>query len=253
MSPAFSTVSTDFRRVSAVDSPSTCARARSQSNVRTGQGIGTSLRSLVDHEVLVKLGGALTLWKPPAYNRRALPQNQRGASRRKCEKDLPAECPEACEDARLPCPHGHPRRPRDSRRPSSQGAQGPERVGAHPSAGVLDGRDRMSTIKSTREIDTIFRTATRVAHPAAHSAHCANTRRTRPIRPRRFYRGQEARRRRAAQPLQARAARGSSASRSPVARSRRRLHRAPEHGDRDSRRSLTRRFAASLRAPGSSR
>jgi ribonuclease P protein component len=27
------------------------------------------------------------------------------------------------------------------------------------------GRDRMSTIKSTREIDTIFRTATRVAHP----------------------------------------------------------------------------------------
>jgi len=27
------------------------------------------------------------------------------------------------------------------------------------------GRDRMSTIKSTREIDAIFRTATRIAHP----------------------------------------------------------------------------------------
>jgi ribonuclease P protein component len=112
-----------------------------------------------------KRDGALTLRKPPAYNRRALPQNQRGASRRKCEKDLSAECTEACEDARLPSPYGHPRRSRDSCRPPSQGAQGPERVGAHRSAGVLRGRDRMSTIKSTREIDTIFRTATRVAHP----------------------------------------------------------------------------------------
>jgi ribonuclease P protein component len=108
---------------------------------------------------------ALTLWKAPAYNRRALPQNQRGASRRKCEKNLPAECTEACEDAWLPSPHGHSRRSRDSRRPPSQGAQGPERVGTRLSAGVLHGRDRMSTIKSTREIDTIFRTATRVAHP----------------------------------------------------------------------------------------
>ncbi len=176
--------------------------------------------------VLVKRGGALTLRKPPAYNRRALPQNQRGASRRKCEKDLPAECPEACEDAWLPRPHGHPGRSRDSRRPPPQGAQGSERLGAHPSAGVLTGRDRMSTIKSTREIDTIFRTATRVAHPAAHSAHCAHTRRTRPIRPRCFYRRQEARKRRAAQSLQARAPRGSSPSRGPVARSRRRPHRA---------------------------
>lgn len=108
---------------------------------------------------------SLTPSKQPAYNRRALPQNQRGASRRKREKDLPAECPEACEDARLSRPHGHPRRSSYSRRPSSQGAQGPERLALTWGPAFSTGRDRMSTIKSTREIDTIFRTATRVAHP----------------------------------------------------------------------------------------
>ena len=106
----------------------------------------------------------LTPFEPPAYNRAALPQIQRGAPRRKREEDLPAKYPEAGKDPRLPRTHGHAGRARRARGPSSQGAQGPERLVRRP-GGRTRRSEGMSTVKSGREIDTIFRTATRVVHP----------------------------------------------------------------------------------------
>lgn len=105
----------------------------------------------------------LTCYEEHAYNRRALPPLRGGAPRRNSEENISAQHPEACQDARLPSSHGNPRRTRGSRCTPAQGTQGSERLVF--GLGVSPACDRVSTIKSSREIDRIFQQATRVAHP----------------------------------------------------------------------------------------
>jgi ribonuclease P protein component len=105
---------------------------------------------------------ALTLSKGHLYNRPALPRPGRGADRRNREEDVPAQYPEAEQDPRLPCSYGNPRWTQGSRSTSSQGSFCTERLRA-ACPGI--GRDLMGTITSSREIDAMFRSARRAAHP----------------------------------------------------------------------------------------
>jgi hypothetical protein len=74
--------------------------------------------------------GRLTPSARGRYNRRACRPGDVVAARlygrNRREAYVPAKQPEACEDARLPCPHGHPWRACHHRSPASQGPQGPD-------------------------------------------------------------------------------------------------------------------------------
>ena len=99
-----------------------------------GTGVRTrrfGINSVVDDEWRAPRRAALTPCGRGEYTSRAL-RRIRGASRRNSEAYLPAECTEACEDAWIPSPYGHPRWSCRSCRPPSQGPQGSERLATLP-------------------------------------------------------------------------------------------------------------------------
>ena len=136
VSPAFSTVSTDWGRFCAASGLVPFTSGNLNRDCDEGH-MGPSIYRLAEPTAAVTRRGRtvpLTPSEEHAYNRRALPPNERGTLRRKREEDIPAQYPEACEDARLPRTYGYSWRTRCSGGSPPQGTQGPVGLAFGPGA-----------------------------------------------------------------------------------------------------------------------